>query len=348
MSNHESALPQPSPNGNGTAAGVLTEVVAQQVTAALERALPQHDELTDGAIRAVAEVLRSDVRIPIPDDVVLLEELSDIHSARDFIQLLRSKNVDAARIKRAISYEVDLESLQIELVKLQRWVQAEGRRVAILFEGRDAAGKGGTIRRFAEHLNPRAMRVVALPTPTADETGQWYFQRYMRHLPNRGEIVLFDRSWYNRAVVEPVNGFCSQGQYERFMRQVPEFEHMLIEDGVDLVKFWFSISKEVQLARFTSRRHNPLKQWKLSPLDERAQELWDDYTRYKEMMFGRTHTSFSPWIIVQANNKRNARLESMRYVLSQFEYAGKTDAATTLIPDPSIVGRFHRASARID
>ena len=352
MGNHESAHLRASTNwnsnGNGHTSEMLTEVVQQELTAALERALPENAELTDAAIRAVAEVLRSDIRIPIPDDVVLLEELSDIHSARDFIQLLRSKNVDASKIKRAIDYEVDLECLQIELVKFQRWVQSEGRRVAILFEGRDAAGKGGTIRRFAEHMNPRAMRVVALPTPTADETGQWYFQRYMRQLPNRGEIVLFDRSWYNRAVVEPVNGFCNQAQYERFMRQVPEFEHMLIEDGVELVKFWFSISKDVQLARFNSRRHNPLKQWKLSPLDERAQELWDDYTRYKEMMFGRTHTSFSPWIIVQANSKRNARLESMRHVLSQFEYAGKLGAATTLIPDPAIVGRFHRGAVRID
>lgn len=348
MGSQESAHLRANTNGNGHTSELLAEVVQHEVTAALERALPEHAELTDAAIKAVAEILRGDIRIPIPDDVVLLEELSDIHSARDFIQLLRSKNVDAGKIRRAIDYEVDLESLQIELVKFQRWVQSEGRRVAILFEGRDAAGKGGTIRRFAEHMNPRAMRVVALPTPTTDETGQWYFQRYMRQLPNRGEIVLFDRSWYNRAVVEPVNGFCTQGQYERFMRQVPEFEHMLIEDGVELVKLWFSISKDVQLARFNSRRHNPLKQWKLSPLDERAQELWDDYTRYKEMMFGRTHTSFSPWIVVQANSKRSARLESMRYVLAQFEYAGKTNAATTLIPDPAVVTRFHRSGARID
>ena len=245
-------------------------------------------------------------------------------------------------------YANDLKLLQIELVKLQRWVQEEGRRLTILFEGRDAAGKGGTIRRFIEHLNPRAMRVVALPKPTADENGQWYFQRYMRQLPNQGEIVFFDRSWYNRAVVEPVNGFCTADEYERFMRQVPEFEHMLIEDGVDLVKFWFSISKDVQTARFSSRRTNPLKQWKLSPLDARAQELWDDYTRYKEMMFARTHTSFSPWIIVQANVKEAARLESIRYVLSQFEYPGKADARTSLIPEPNVVTRFHRGVVRID
>ncbi|MDE2639879.1 MAG: polyphosphate kinase 2 [Chloroflexota bacterium] len=256
---------------------------------------------------------------------------------------------DGPALKRRVpGYAHDLKLLQIELVKLQRWVQEEDRRLTILFEGRDAAGKGGTIRRFIEHLNPRAMRVVALPKPTADESGQWYFQRYMRQLPNQGEIVFFDRSWYNRAVVEPVNGFCTADEYERFMRQVPEFEHMLIEDGVDLVKFWFSISKDVQTARFSSRRTNPLKQWKLSPLDARAQELWDDYTRYKEMMFARTHTSFSPWIIVQANVKEAARLESIRYVLSQFEYPGKADARTSLIPEPNVVTRFHRGVVRID
>ncbi|MFO0870933.1 MAG: polyphosphate kinase 2 [Pirellulales bacterium] len=276
------------------------------------------------------------------------EELSDLHSSRDFIQLLRSKNVDADRIKASVKYEYELESLQIELVKLQHWIQDQRQRLAILFEGRDAAGKGGTIRRFIEHLNPRAMRVVALPKPTQEEAGQWYFQRYMKQLPNPGEIVLFDRSWYNRAVVEPVNGFCSRDQYERFMQQVPEFEHMLVEDGVILVKFWFSIAKEVQLARFESRRTNPLKQWKLSPLDGRAQELWDDYTRYKEVMFSRTHTSYSPWIIVKANNKRRARLESMRYVLSLIDYAGKEKSRVSLFPDPNIITRFHRGAVKID
>jgi len=283
-----------------------------------------------------------------PDNVLKLDELSDLHSSREFIQLLRSKNVDVRRIMSAVDYENELEQLQIELVKMQRWVQEAGKRVAILFEGRDAAGKGGTIRRFTEHLNPRAMRVVALPKPTEEEQGQWYFQRYMRQLPNRGEIVLFDRSWYNRAVVEPVNGFCTQDQYERFMRQIPEFEHMLLEDGLVLIKFWFSISKEVQTARLDSRRKNPLKQWKLSPLDGKAEQLWDDYTRFKEIMFGRTHTSFSPWLIVKANNKRKARLESIRYTLSMLEYAGKRDARVSLVPDPNIITRFHRAARRED
>ncbi|MFN0051033.1 MAG: polyphosphate kinase 2 [Planctomycetales bacterium] len=264
------------------------------------------------------------------------------------MQLLRSKRVNVGKIRAAVNYEYELESLQIELVKLQRWIQEEGKRVAILFEGRDAAGKGGTIRRFIEHLNPRAMRVVALPAPTQEERGQWYFQRYMKQLPNAGEIVFFDRSWYNRAVVEPVNGFCTPDQYDRFLVQVPEFEHMLVEDGVILVKFWFSISREIQVQRFESRLRNPLKQWKLSPLDARAQDLWDDYSRYKETMFSRTHTSYSPWIIVQANNKRHARLESIRHVLSLLNYSGKTKARVSLIPDPNVVTRFHRGAAKID
>jgi polyphosphate kinase 2 len=197
-------------------------------------------------------------------------------------------------------------------------------------------------------MNPRAVRVVALPTPREEERGQWYFQRYMKQLPNQGEIVFFDRSWYNRAVVEPVNDFCTREQYDRYMQQVPEFEHMLVEDGVVLVKFWFSISKQIQAARFASRRSNPLKQWKLSALDDMAQISWEEYTKYKEVMFSRTHNSFSPWIIVQANNKRKARLESMRYLLSIIDYAGKNQARVSLFPDPNVVTRFHRGSIKID
>ncbi|TAK64608.1 MAG: polyphosphate kinase 2 [Dehalococcoidia bacterium] len=254
-----------------------------------------------------------------------------------------AKNTIAGR-----RYWRELEGLQVELVKMQRWVESTGRRVAVLFEGRDAAGKGGAIRRFTEHLNPRAMRVVALPVPTEQERGQWYFQRYTRQLPDAGEIVFFDRSWYNRAVVEPVNGFCTQQQYERFLQQVPEFEHMLYEDGITIVKFWFSISKEVQQQRFKSRKVNPLKQWKLSPIDGKAQGLWDLYTRYKEEMFSRTHTSFSPWITVVANDKKQARLEAIRYVLNLLPYAGKDSASVTLRPDPNVVSRFHREAPRQD
>ena len=276
------------------------------------------------------------------------EELKRLNSAADLIKLLSERNVKVRSVMDTLRYEEELETLQVEMVHLQRWIQANGLRVAVLFEGRDAAGKGGTIRRFTEHLNPRAMRVVALPKPTEEERGQWYFQRYIRQLPNPGEIVFFDRSWYNRAVVEPVNGFCNQPEYDRFMQQVTEYEHMLYEDGVTVIKFWFSISQEEQLRRFESRRRNPLKQWKLSPVDERAQDLWDTYTWYKEQMFSRTHTSFAPWLIVRADNKRVARLESMRYALNLLPYEGKPQGGVRLAPDPNIISRFHRKIIKID
>jgi polyphosphate kinase len=288
----------------------------------------------------------------VPDSdtapVLTREELAHLKSPKQLLELLQAKAVDVGKIKSRLDYERELKKLQIELVKMQRWVQEKNKRVAIIVEGRDAAGKGGTIRRFTEHLNPRAMRVVALPVPTEEERGQWYFQRYIKQLPNRGEVVFFDRSWYNRAVVEPVNGFCTQEQYERFLRQVPEFEHMLFEDGITLIKFWFSISKEEQVRRFRIRAKNPLKQWKLSPVDGKAQKLWDAYTKYKEIMFSRTHTTFSPWVIVQANNKRKARLESMRYVLSSLDYEGRDTAETSLYPDPNIVTRYQRSASNVD
>jgi polyphosphate kinase 2 len=276
------------------------------------------------------------------------DELASINSKKGLIRLLSTKNVDVTKALIKLRYEQELERLQIEFVKLQRSVQQEGRRVAIIFEGRDAAGKGGTIRRFIEHLNPRSARVVALPKPTEVQQGQWYFQRYTEQLPNPGEIVFFDRSWYNRAVVEPVMKFCTKSQHRNFMQQVPEFEHMLYEDGLELIKFWFSISKEVQQERFESRRHNQLKQWKISPVDDKAQEHWDLYTKYKEEMFSKTHTSYSPWILVKANDKKKARLESMRYALSSLRFEGKDDAGTSLYPDPDIVIRYHRSSHSID
>ncbi|MBS1806992.1 MAG: polyphosphate kinase 2 [Acidobacteria bacterium] len=276
------------------------------------------------------------------------EDLLLLNTSKGLTQLLKSNNIKLKNVVGTVRYEQELRELQIELVKLQRWVQENGKRIAIMFEGRDAAGKGGTIRRFTEHLNPRAMRVVALPKPTEEERGQWYFQRYTRQLPNAGEIVFFDRSWYNRAVVEPVNNFCTEPEYDRFMQQVPEYEHMLYEDGVTIIKFWFSISKDEQLRRFESRRENPLKQWKLSPIDQRAQELWDKYTSYKEQMFSKTHTSFSPWIIVSANSKTKARLESIRYVLNLLPYAGKEAAGMRIAPDPNTVTRFHRRIVKID
>ncbi len=275
-------------------------------------------------------------------------DLAAVNTKKGLLKLLSTKNVNVDKALVKLRYERELEKLQIELVKLQRAVQLEGRRVAIIFEGRDAAGKGGSIRRFIEHLNPRTARVVALPKPTELQKGQWYFQRYVEQLPNPGEIVFFDRSWYNRAVVEPVMGFCTEPQYKVFMQQVPEFEHMLYEDNLELVKFWFSISKEVQEYRFESRRVDPLKQWKISPVDDKAQENWDVYTKYKNEMFSRTHTSYAPWIIVKANDKKKARLESMRHVLSTLDYPGKEEPRTHLSPDPDIVLRYHRSQLSID
>lgn len=281
-------------------------------------------------------------------DPLSQDDLTRVNSRRGLTQLLKSRNIKLSEVVNTLKYEEELVALQIELVKLQRWVLEKGKRVAIIFEGRDAAGKGGTIRRFTEHLNPRHIRVVALPKPSEEEKGQWYFQRYSKQLPNTGEIVFFDRSWYNRAVVEPVNKFCSDREYDRFLQQVPEYEHMLYEDGIIIVKFWFSISKEEQLRRFASRRVNPLKQWKLSPIDEKAQDLWEAYTQYKELMFSKTHTSFSPWIIVKSNNKKQARLESIRYLLNLLDYSGKDDSKVRIFPDPEVVSRFHRNVTRLD
>jgi polyphosphate kinase 2 len=252
------------------------------------------------------------------------------------------------KLLNSFNYETELLKLQTELVDLQHWVAKHKKRVCVIFEGRDAAGKGGAIRRFTEHLNPRSMRVVALTKPTEVERGQWYFRRYIKELPDPGELVFFDRSWYNRAVVEPVMGFCTDDQYKKYMVQVPEFEHMLYEDGVIIIKFWFSISKAEQLRRFNSRLANPLKQWKFSPVDKEGQKRWDLYTSYKEQMFSKTHTSFSPWIIIKTNDKKEARLESIRYVLSQFEYDRKGSVNTVILPDPNIAQRYHRMIQQID
>lgn len=277
------------------------------------------------------------------------DDLRLINTHKGLVELLKAKQIDLKNVVAYLQYEQELRLLQIEMIKLQRDVENTGRRVVIVFEGRDAAGKGGTIRRFTEHLNPRPMRIIALPKPSDVEKGQWYFQRYVNQLPNPGEICFFDRSWYNRAVVEPVMDFCTPQEYEVFLRQVPEFEHMLFEDNIEVIKFWFSISKEEQARRFTNRKVNPLKQWKLSLVDEMAQLKWDLYTHYKEEMFSKTHNSYSPWIIVQANNKKKARLESMRYVLSTLNYAGKGENNTvSLLPNPNVVMRFHRSVQKID
>lgn len=276
------------------------------------------------------------------------EHLTAIKSRKDAIRIANQNNISIAKTLSKLKYEAELRKLQSELVTLQQWIAKTKRRVVVIFEGRDASGKGGAIKRFKEHLNPRSSRVVALTKPTAVEQGQWYFRRYIKMLPNPGEIVFFDRSWYNRAVVEPVMEFCTKDQYDQFMTQVPEFEHLLHEDNLKIIKFWFSISKEEQQKRFESRLDNPLKRWKFSPVDVQGQKLWDKYTHYKSQMFSKTHANFSPWIIVKTNSKKQARLESMRYVLSQFDYDQKGVIYNELLPDPNIIMRYHRSSIQID
>ena len=242
-------------------------------------------------------------------------------------------------LRRSV-YEREKFNLQVELLKLQGWVKTTGERVVILFEGRDAAGKGGAIKRFMEHLNPRGARVVALEKPSESERGQWYFQRYVQHLPTAGEIVLFDRSWYNRAGVERVMGFCSDREYQDFVRQAPEFERHLVQSGAHLIKFWFSVSREEQRRRFKERESHPLKQWKLSPIDKASLDKWDDYTRAKEAMFFETDTADSPWTVIKSNCKKRARLNALRYVLHKLPYAQKDSGQIGKL-DPLIVGRAH-------
>jgi polyphosphate kinase 2 len=235
-------------------------------------------------------------------------------------------------------YEAQKLKLQVELLKAQRWVEETGQKVVILFEGRDAAGKGGTIKRFMEHLNPRTARVVALPKPTERQKTQWYFQRYVEHLPAAGEMVLFDRSWYNRAGVERVMGFCSPNDYLEFMRETPELERMLTRSGIRLFKFWFSVSREEQRRRFHQREHDPLKQWKLSPVDLASLDKWDDYTEAKEAMFFYTDTADAPWTVIKSDDKKRARLNCMRHYLKALPYPGR-DPHVAHEPDPLIVGQ---------
>ena len=233
-------------------------------------------------------------------------------------------------------YENQKILLQIELLKLQKWMKQTGNRMVVVFEGRDAAGKGGTIKRITEHLNPRGARVVALDKPSEIEAGQWYFQRYIQHLPTSGEMVLFDRSWYNRAGVERVMGFCTPPEYNQFVHQAPEFERMVTASGVSLIKFWFSVGQKEQLRRFNARKHDPLKQWKLSPMDLASLTRWDEYTKAKEDMFFYTNTNEAPWTVIKSNDKKRARLEAMRFLLGQFDYDGKDKDALGVV-DPLIV-----------
>lgn len=242
------------------------------------------------------------------------------------------------------AYELEKYRLQIELLKFQYWLEDNGKKAIVIFEGRDAAGKGGTIKRFTEHLNPRTARVVALNKPSDRELGQWYFQRYIQHLPTDGEMVMFDRSWYNRAGVERVMGFCTDEQYETFMNQAPQFERMLVESGIHVTKFWFSVSQKEQRTRFAIRQLDPVRRWKLSPMDLESLGRWEDYTAAKEEMFRRTDKRYAPWTIIRSNDKKRARINAMRFFLSQFDYEGKDDSVVGS-PDPKLVMRGKKEEA---
>jgi polyphosphate kinase 2 len=314
-------------------AGALKDVLAGYIPGNAHELAETLAAMLEGAAPDEAQVLRdalsgkeSDVEksIGMPDDVLADDWRTGGYPYKN---LMLRKNYEAAKYQ-----------LQVELLKLQAWVKDTGQKVVIIFEGRDAAGKGGAIKRFMEHLNPRGARVVALEKPSENERGQWYFQRYIQHLPTSGEIVLFDRSWYNRAGVERVMGFCSAAEYDDFMRQVPEFERNLVRSGIHLFKFWFSVSRKEQRRRFKEREKHPLKQWKLSPIDKASLDKWDDYTHAKETMFFSTDTADAPWIVIKSDCKKRARLNAMRYVLHRLAYAQKD--GTRIGPvDPLLVGR---------
>ena len=300
---------------------------------------------------ALAHSLRSILEGASPDDAVKLRQLlqpsiaaaeaiSPVNPDTELSEDWRDGGYPYKNLLSRKSYEKQKYHLQVELLKGQAWVKATRQKVVILFEGRDAAGKGGTIKRFMEHLNPRGARVVALEKPSEVERGQWYFQRYVQHLPTAGEIVMFDRSWYNRAGVERVMGFCSDEEYSEFVRQAPEFERNLVRSGVHLIKFWFSVSQSEQLRRFEERKAHPLKQWKLSPVDLSSLDKWDAYTKAKEAMFFHTDTADAPWTVIKSDCKKRARLNAMRYVLHRLAYKGKDVEALGAL-DPLLVGRAH-------
>ncbi|WP_066092819.1 polyphosphate kinase 2 [Xanthomonas massiliensis] len=317
---------------------------AQAALATLDGAGPAAERAR--SLRAILEEADPDDRRAIRKALRRLDRHAlgqdpDLELAADW----REGGYPYRHLLRRATYEKEKFHLQVELLKLQAWVKEHGERVVILFEGRDAAGKGGAIKRFMEHLNPRGARVVALEKPTETERGQWYFQRYVQHLPTRGEITLFDRSWYNRAGVERVMGFCNDAEYREFMRETPEFERHLAHSGIHLIKFWFSVSRAEQRRRFKERQAHPLKQWKLSPIDTASLDKWDEYTRAKEAMFLETDTADAPWTVIKSDCKKRARLNAMRYVLHKIPYEPRNlDHVGKL--DPLIVGRAHMVYER--
>jgi polyphosphate kinase 2 len=300
---------------------------AEGLRAILEGASPDDAKAIRRLLKETAQVVKGrDRGEDNPDEILSTDWRSGAYPYRNLL----SRKV----------YEAQKYLLQVELLKLQAWAKETGQRIVILFEGRDAAGKGGTIKRMMEHLNPRGARVVALEKPSDVERGQWYFQRYVQHLPTAGEIVLFDRSWYNRAGVERVMGFCSEDEYQEFMRQTPQFERQLVRSGVHLIKFWFSVSREEQRRRFKERKAHPLKQWKLSPIDLASLDKWESYTKAKEAMFFETDTADSPWTVIKSDCKKRARLNAMRYLLQKLPYTNK-DTGNIGALDSLIVGRAH-------
>jgi polyphosphate kinase 2 len=336
-----------------TADGIATYAVSEAVDAAHESKAFAIGDIMQQTLRTdpdnAREALEAILDGASPDDIEALREV--LLQRRDAVRESGRAAADAEladgwrdggypyrNLLARKTYERHKYNLQVELLKLQAWVKETGARVVILFEGRDAAGKGGTIKRFMEHLNPRGARVVALEKPSEVERGQWYFQRYVEHLPTAGEIVLFDRSWYNRAGVERVMGFCTEDEYTEFMRQCPEFERNLVRSGIHLIKFWFSVSQKEQRRRFKERRSHPLKHWKLSPIDMASLDKWPEYTRAKESMFFYTDTADSPWTVIKSDCKKRARLNAMRYVLHRLPYASK-DADHVGAVDPLLVGR---------
>jgi len=304
------------------AGGVGHPALIRSLEAILAGASPE-----DAVVLRKALLQQPEARHPAHPDELLSEDWRE--GGYPYKNLMSRKN-----------YEKQKYRLQVELLKLQAWVKETGQKVVILFEGRDAAGKGGTIKRFMEHLNPRGAHVVALEKPSDTERGQWYFQRYVQHLPTAGEIALFDRSWYNRAGVERVMGFCNQEEYLEFMRQAPEFERNLVRSGVHLIKFWFSVSRKEQRRRFKEREVHPLKQWKLSPIDLASLDKWDDYTQAKEAMFFYTDTADAPWTVIKSDDKKRARLNALRYILHKLPYANK-DLERIGPLDLLLVGRAH-------
>lgn len=251
------------------------------------------------------------------------EDLSILNSHAGLKHLFSEEKLDCRKAIKLYTYEKNFRPLQVELVQLQNWIIEKKKKVVIIFEGRDAAGKGGAIRQITSAINPRHYRTVALAQPTIDEKGQWYFQRYVNQLPKPGEIVFFDRSWYNRAIVEPVNGFCTKEAYKIFMNQVNDFENMILESDTYLIKFYFSITKKEQARRFKNIKNDPLKKWKMTPVDKKAQKLWDKYTKYKDLMFAKTNTKKSPWVIIDANDKTTARIEAAQHILTTIPYQSK-------------------------